>query len=268
MGQTSTRLAAVLIAAGVFAAGCGDDKTTDAGGATTTAKTGAPLTVCSDIPYEPMEFEDAKAPSGFTGFDIDLAQAFADGASRKLVVKVTPFDGIFAALNAKQCDAIVSSVTITDERKKNVAFTEPYFDSDQSLMVRKADKDTYKTVADLAGKKFGVQSGTTGETYANDHKPAGSTIVALPGAADLFAKLESKEIDAVLQDLPINGYRATKNDQVVVNEKIKTGEQYGMAVRTDDAATLKLLNDGLAKAKSDGLYEKTYVKYFGSKPGS
>ena len=61
MGQTSTRLAAVLIAAGVFAAGCGDDKTTDAGGATTTAKTGAPLTVCSDIPYEPMEFEDAKA---------------------------------------------------------------------------------------------------------------------------------------------------------------------------------------------------------------
>ena len=79
-----------------------------------------------------MEFEatEEKTPSGYTGFDIDLVQAIADEADKTLEVKVTPFDGIFAAMDAGNCDAVVSSVTITDERKQNMDFSEPYFDSE------------------------------------------------------------------------------------------------------------------------------------------
>lgn len=261
------RLTAVVAVAGLALAACGDDKSDSSSGATTTAKSGT-LVVCSDIPYEPMEFEatTTKTPSGYTGFDIDLVQDIATKAKESLEVKVTPFDGIFAALNAGKCNAVVSSVTITADRKKNVDFTTPYFDSNQSLMVLKENAAKYKTLADLAGKTIGVQSGTTGEEYAKSHTPSGATITALPGSADLFAALDSGKIDAILQDYPINAYRATQKDNVVITEKIKTDEQYGMAVKKGDAATLKLLNDGIATAKSDGTYDSLYQKYFGEKP--
>ena len=260
-------MAAVAVAA-VALAGCGDDKASS----TTTAKSGSgsggSLVVCSDIPYEPMEFEATKTstPSGYTGFDIDLAQQIASDNGKTLEVKVTPFDGIFAALNAGSCDVIASSVTITDDRKKNVDFSTPYFDSNQSLMVLKTNAGTFETLADLKGKNIGVQSGTTGEEYVKKNTPAGATVTALPGAADLFAALKSGSIDAIVQDYPINAYRATQDDSVTITDKIKTDEQYGMAVKKGNAATLKVIDDGIAKAKSDGTYDKLYEKYFGEKP--
>lgn len=270
-------LAAVTVAAlGLTLAACGGDDesstTTAKGGSSTTEKTaggsGKALVVCSDIPYEPMEMEatKTKTPSGFTGFDIDLVQAIAEKAGRTLEVKVTPFDGIFAAMDAGTCDAVVSSVTITDERKANMDFTEPYFDSNQSLMVLKKNADKFKTLADLSGKNIGVQSGTTGEEFVKGNTPKGATITALPGAADLFAALEAGTIDAIVQDYPINAYRATQDKNVVITEKIKTEEKYGMAVKKGDKTILVLLNDGITAAKSDGTYANLYEKYFGEKP--
>ena len=262
--------AVVAVAAlGLVAAACGNDD--DSSSSTTAAGGGSDsktLTICSDIPYEPMEMEATgeKTPSGYTGFDIDLVQAIADGASRKLVVKVTPFDGIFGAMDAGTCDAVVSSVTITDERKANMDFSTPYFDSNQSLMVLKENAEKFKTLDDLAGKNIGVQSGTTGEEFVNGNKPDGATVTALPGAADLFAALTAKTIDAIVQAYPINAYRATQDKNVVITQKIKTEEQYGMAVKKGDSATLDLLDKGLEKAKSDGTYDELYEKYFGEKP--
>jgi len=264
MIRRTVQFTALAAVAALALAGCGDDSDASSSGSTD----GDPLVVCSDIPYEPMEFEatEEKTPSGYTGFDIDLVQEIADNAGRTLEVKVTPFDGIFAAMDAGNCDAVVSSVTITDERKQNMDFSEPYFDSNQSLMVLKENEATYKTLADLAGKNIGVQSGTTGEEYTTNNTPEGATITALPGSADLFAALEAGSIDAIVQDYPINAYRATQNDNVVITEKIVTDEQYGMAVAKGNTETLALLNDGLATAKSDGTYDTLYEKYFGEKP--
>ncbi len=269
MLRRTLRITALVAIAALALAACGDDKSDSSSGSTTTAKSGA-LVICSDIPYEPMEMEatDTKTPSGYTGFDIDLVQEIATKAGKSLEVKVTPFDGIFAAMDAGKCNAVVSSVTITDERKKNMDFSEPYFDSNQSLMVLKTNADKFKTLDDLAGKTIGVQSGTTGEEYAKDHTPSGATIKALPGASDLFAALDAGSIDAILQDYPINAYRATKRDNVVITQKIKTGEQYGMAVKKGDADTLKLLDDGIAAAKANGTYDTLYEKYFGEKPSA
>lgn len=268
MVSISVRLGAAALVAGVALTGCGSDDKSDSGTSAPATKT--PFKVCSDIPYEPMEFGDGGAgtPSGYTGFDIDLVQKIADDAGRKLEVSVTPFDGIFGAMNSKKCDAVVSSVTITEERKKQMEFSTPYFDSNQSLMVNKADADTYKTLADLAGKNIGVQTGTTGEEYTNKNLPAGAQVTSLADAAALFAALGSGKIDAIVQDFPINAYRATTNDSVVVNEEIKTDEHYGIAVRQGDTETLQLINDGLAKAKSNGTYDTIFEKYFGKKPGA
>ncbi|MFZ4518130.1 MAG: transporter substrate-binding domain-containing protein [Microthrixaceae bacterium] len=270
MSRRLLAVPALVLASALCLAACGDSDsdskstTTEAGSAS-----GGKLVICSDIPYEPMEFEATaeKTPSGYTGFDIDLVQAIADKADTTLEVKVTPFDGIFAAMDAGTCDAVVSSVTITDERKGNMNFTEPYFDSDQSILVLKSNASKFTSLDSLAGKKIGVQSGTTGEEFVKSNTPAGATITALPGAADLFAALEAGTIDAVIQDYPINAYRATKNDNVKVTARIPTDEKYGMATpKKDGAATLELLDKGLSEAKADGTYSQLYEKYFGEKP--
>jgi polar amino acid transport system substrate-binding protein len=260
----------LILTAGMVLAACGDSDDESGSGSDTSGEASSDtLTICSDIPYEPMEFEadpPDSTPSGYTGFDIDLVQSIADGADRTLEVKVTPFDGIFAAMDAGNCDAVVSSVTITPEREENMDFTEPYFDSDQSILVLKENESTITSLDDLAGKKIGVQSGTTGEEFVNGNTPEGATVTALPGAADLFAALEAGTIDAVVQDYPINAYRATQNDNVVVTARITTDETYGMAVATGDTETLTLLDDGLATAKDDGTYAELYKKYFGEEP--
>lgn len=217
--------------------------------------------VCSDIPYEPFEFEGA-GPRGlkYTGFDIELLDAIAEGADATLDVTDSDFDTIFASVNAGKCDIVASAVTITDERKENSLFSDPYFDADQSLLVPK-DSDV-KELGDLAGETIGVQTGTTGESYAKDNTPDGATVKSFPDAAALFAAINSGQIAAVLQDLPVNSDRATKDDGVKVVSTIPTGEQYGFAVAKENTAVQKVLNEGLATVKDDGTYDDLFTKYF------
>jgi len=122
----------------------------------------------------------------------------------------------------------------------------------------------------LAGKTIGVQTGTTGETYAKAHKPKGATIKSFADTDGLFGALESGDIQAILQDLPVNAGRATKDKSVSVVETYKTDEQYGMAVAKDNTKLQKELNTALADVKKDGTYDKLYAKYFpkdGADPG-
>lgn len=217
--------------------------------------------VCSDIPYEPFEFEGA-GPRGlkYTGFDIELLDAIAKSSNATLDIADSDFDTIFASVNAGKCDIVASAVTITDERKQNSLFSDPYFDADQSLLVAK--DSTVKKLEDLAGETIGVQTGTTGESYAQENTPDGATIKSFPDAAALFAALNAGQIAAVLQDLPVNSDRATKDEGVKVVSTIPTGEQYGFALAKDNTAVQKVLNTGLSTAKDDGTYDKLFTKYF------
>jgi len=215
-----------------------------------------------------MEATTEKTPSGYTGFDIDLVQAIADSNKKSLEVKVTPFDGIFAAMDAGTCDVVASSVSITDDRKKNMDFTEAYFDAEQSILTTKANASKFTSMESLKNQTIGVQSGTTGEEYVNANKPSGATVQAMPGAADLFAALEAGSIAAIVQDYPINAYRAVQDKNFVVTAKIPTDEAYGMAVKKGNTETLSMLDKGITAAKSDGTYDKLYEKYFGEKPSN
>jgi polar amino acid transport system substrate-binding protein len=223
------------------------------------------LTVCSDIPYPPFEYTDKSAGGEqLTGFDIELVRALASRLGLRADFKTTPFDAIIPSLAAGNCDMVASATTITDERRQKVAFTQPYFDADQSLLVRAADKDRYPQLSDLAGKTIGVQSGTTGETYAKANTPAGATIKDFPGADDLFNALSSGDIDAVLQDFPVNKHRALKApDAFAVTATFKTGEQYGFAVAKDNPSLVAGLDAALADARASGDYTRIYATFFG-----
>lgn len=276
----SLRLGGSLFAAAALVVGlaaCGDDSDGDAGGdaTTTTAADGGggqaaadvdlvndgQLTVCSDTPYEPFEFE---GPDGEqTGYDIDLLRAIAGDAGLDLEVLDLPFDGILGSVAAGDCDVVASAVTITEERAEQVDFTEPYFDADQSLLVRAADEATYATLDSLAGQRIGVQAGTTGQTYAEENGPDGAEVVSFEDADGLFGALTSGDIAAVLQDFPVNAYRATRDDAFVVTETFPTGEQYGFAVAKGNESVLTFLNDGLATLREDGRFDEIFATYFG-----
>lgn len=217
------------------------------------------LTVCSDMPYEPFEFEEGGETKGF---DYEVVEAMGEQLGVKVEFRTTPFDGIIAALAAGECDMIASAMTITDERAKQVDFTEPYFDADQSLLIRAEDKGKYKTLEDLENATIGVQSGTTGETYANENTPAGAKVRAFQTGDEMFAPLVAKTLDAALQDFPVNAYRASQGDEFVVTETFPTGEQYGFAVKKG-SPLVGALDEALGAIRKDGTYDGIFTTWFG-----
>jgi polar amino acid transport system substrate-binding protein len=266
----TTRLLASLAALSFVVASCGGSSSSS--DTTAAASTGTQelkftpiaegkLTVCSDAPYEPFEFQNEDKT--WTGFDMDIMTAIAQRYGLALEVTVQPFDGIWLAPKAGTCDVVASSLTITEERATNAAFSEGYFDSFQSLLVRTADKDTLNSLASLSGKTVAVQTGTTGEEYAKTNAPD-AKIQSFDDAAAMFLALESKQVDAVLQDFPINAFRAIKMGTSVVSIKFDTeSEKYGFAASQDNTELVKAINESLAEFRTNGVYDGIYKKYFG-----
>lgn len=217
------------------------------------------LTVCSDVPYAPFEFEEN---GEYTGFDMDLMNEIAKGMDLELAIKDVGFDGLQsgASLAAGQCDIVASAMSITEDRQKNLAFSDPYYDSQQSLMVPK-DSDI-KSIEDLEGKTVGVQQGTTGEDYTRENVPESTEVKAYPSDAELFPALQSGGVDAVLQDLPVNILHTDEGAFTIV-EEYATDEQYGFAMKKEGSEDLAdAVNEQLAELKDNNTYEDIYTKYF------
>lgn len=245
----------VLLVLGLAACGGGD------GGGEFGLINEGQLTVCSEIPYPPFEMEGEGGE--FTGFDIDLITAIAEELDLEANVVNTGFDGIQSgsAMAAGTCDIAASAMTITEEREENLDFSEPYFRSDQSLLV-KADSDI-TTLADLAGMRIGVQSETTGAAYAEENAPDDATITEFPSGADAILALQGGQVDAVLQDLGPNADAASKDDSVVVIETYPTEENYGFAVEEEGKEDLlEAVNEALQTLRNSGTYDEIYGRYF------
>lgn len=144
----------------------------------------------------------------------------------------------------------------SDDDSKPAESTAPGNDSNAN-----GGETAIKSLDDLAGKTIGVQAGTTGETYANEHKPEGATVKSFEDTTGLFGALESGDIDAILQDLPVNAGRVAEDDSVAVVETYETGEEYGFAVAKGSDLTEKL-NTTLQAVHDDGTYDLLYAKYF------
>ncbi|HUW03396.1 MAG TPA: basic amino acid ABC transporter substrate-binding protein [Acidimicrobiales bacterium] len=270
MSSSLRRILALLMASALMFAACGDsdsDASTDDGsgdpepsGEVELVSAGT-LSVCSDTPYEPFEFEGDDGEQ--TGYDIDLLRAIADENSLDLEVIDLPFDGILGSLAAGDCDVVASALSITDERKQQVDFSGPYFDADQSLLIRSDDEGTITALDDVTGT-IGVQSGTTGADYAEENAPEGAEVKSFEDADGLFGALTSGDIDAILQDFPVNAFRATQDDSFVVTEKFPTPEQYGFAVKKDNPTVLALVDDGLETIRANGTFDTIFQTYFGA----
>lgn len=219
------------------------------------------LTVCSEIPYPPFEFE--AEDGSFTGFDIDLITAIAEEIGLEADVVNTSFEGIQsgAALGARQCDVAASAMTITEEREENLDFSDPYFEAEQSLLTT-TDSDI-TALAEMEEGIIAVQAETTGAAYANENAPEGVEITDFTSGADAITALQSGQVDAVLQDLGPNADAVSKDDTLAVVETYPTDESYGFAVAEEgNDALLEAINGALASLREDGTYDEIYTEYF------
>lgn len=249
-------------------AACGSDDGGDAGdGGTGTADAAelelvseGTLTVCSDVPYPPFEDFDESSPSGYTGFDIDIVQSIADGLGLELAVKDSSFDALQSglALNAGECDIAASAMTITEQRAENLAFSDGYYESKQSLLVP-TDSDI-ASIDDLEGKRVGVQQGTTGEAYTEENAE-GAEIISFPSDAEMYQAVQAGQVDALLQDLPVNLVHTAGGDFEIV-EEYSTDETYGLAMEKGNDALVEAVNEQLAELRDSGKYDELYDKYF------
>lgn len=234
----------------------------DAGAADLTLVSDGNLTVCTEAPYAPFEVEDPESESGFGGFDIDVVNEVATRLGLTLSVVNTGFDALTSgtAMAANTCDMAISAMTITPEREANIDFSDSYYIAAQSLMV--PGDSAIAALADVDGR-LGVQSGTTGEAYANENAPDTAEIVAFDAGADLFVALAASDIVGILQDLPVNVERAQADDSLSVVETYETDEVYGIAFeKGSNPDLLAAVNNALTEMRDDGTYDTLYSSYF------
>ena len=236
--------------------GCGQNAAT-----TTPPAKAKAIRVGSETTYMPFEFQDEKSKE-YTGFDIELMKAIGKQMGTEIQFTSMNFDGLIPALEAGNVDVLISALTITPERATKVTFSDPYYKSGLSILVR-ADEKNIKGLKDLEGKKIGVQIGTSGADEAK--KIPGAIIREFNTVDQHNMELKAKGVDAVINDLPVHEYYITKNgaaDAKIVGDVLNS-EDFGIAITKKDPELAKKINKALAELKANGEYEKIYVKWFG-----
>lgn len=222
--------------------------------------------VGTDAAYAPFESQNNKGE--IVGFDIDLVNAVAKKAGIEVKFVNTPWEGIFNALSQGDRDLLVSSITITPERKTTMDFSDPYFDANQLIAVPIDSK--VARLEDLKTLKVGVQTGTTGEEAISKLQGKNSPNIKRFESTPLALKeLEGGGVQAVVADNGVVVNYVINNASSrfkTVGDVAFVPEHYGIAVKKGNAELLAKLNKGLADIKADGTYDQIYLKYMGQSP--
>ncbi len=220
------------------------------------------LIVCTDAPYAPFGYEDGSG--NWAGFDMDLMAAIALRYGLALDVVVQAADGIWLAPAAGTCDVAAAAITISADKEENAAFSDPYFDANQSLLVRTGDAETLIDLESVAGKKIGVLTGSDGETYARENAGS-STIQSFEDTAAMYRALESGNVDGVLHDYAINAnHAAREGSKSAVSATLPTDIHLGFAAARDNVPLLDAINESLNIFRATGVYDEIFARYFGS----
>ncbi|MBB5374137.1 ABC transporter substrate-binding protein [Acidocella aromatica] len=222
-----------------------------------------------DATYPPFE---SLSPSGdFQGFDIDLGKAICAQLKVKCVFVSQGFDGIIPALQARKFDAILSSMTVTPERAKQINFSSEMYNEPTSLIEKKG-AGLQPTAESLKGKTVGVEAGTIQETYAKTYwQPQGVNVVSYPGQDQVYADLLSGRLDASLQDSVEASYGFLKTPKgadyafggnVTYDPKDVLGSYIAIGVRKDEPELLKKIDEAIAAIHANGTYKKIEAQYF------
>lgn len=245
-------------------AACGDkpaDSTaTDASTPSTEMKT---YLVGMEASFPPFELVDESGK--IVGFDVDLMTAISDKAGFKVAFRNLPWEGIFTALEQGDVDILMSGITITEERKQSIDFSESYFDTSNQIAV-KGDA-TIASYADLKNKKVGVQTGSTGDEIAQMVLGKGNNnIKRFDSVTVAIKELVAGGVDAVVADDAIIANYIKNNDTAglrLVKDNTAESASMGIALKKDkNPALLAQINEALAALKADGSYDAIKARYF------
>jgi len=259
----------VISAAAIAAAGCGGggsnssdtttQPTTSSGiTAPSNIKSAGKIVFCTDITYPPEEFYQGTKP---VGSDIDIGTGLAKLMGVKAQFDNTGFDAIIAALLAKKCDAIISGMNDTAERRKQVAFVD-YINVGQSFMIQKGNPKNITDVASLAGKSASVEVGTTNKDYLDQQSQklqsqgkAGIKVVTFPKDTDAANALKTGRVDSYFGDSPVVAYYLSKDPSsfdVAKHPEVVNPIPVGIALRKDETELKAALQKAVDALYADG----------------
>ncbi|HEX7975300.1 MAG TPA: basic amino acid ABC transporter substrate-binding protein [Anaerolineales bacterium] len=264
MKRLSPYIWMALVVAGLVLSACGGGATpvaTQAPAAATQAVTAAPavkVRVATDATWPPFEIVN-ESTKQIEGFDIDLFRGIAQKANLDVEFINVAFDPLLAGIGTCQYDAAISAMTITDDRKKSMLFSDPYFEAGQVVSVQAANT-AVKSKDDLSGKKVGAQIGTTGAIEAA--KINGAVVKTYDDVGLAFQDLINGQIDAVIADNPLAlGYVGKNPAKIKTVGTVFTEEMYGIAICKDKTDLQAKINQGLAAVKSAGLIDELTKKW-------
>jgi|SRR5690625_896099 len=221
-------------------------------------------TVATDNAYVPFEYLDEESGE-LVGFDIDLITALAKEAGIEIEIETLEFSGIVAGLGTGKFDIGIAGMTITEDRKENIDFTQPYYEAGLILAVTEEMEDEIQSIDDVDGKVVATRQGSTSQEYLEENTDA--TPEAFPEIVEAYQNVLAGRSDAVLYDLPNVLYYSEKEvggELRTVGEKL-TGEDYGIGFPKGSELRDKI-DDALTTLKENGTYDDIYEKWFGERP--
>ena len=252
--------------------GCGSGTTTEkkegnaapAAKATTldAIKSKGKLVVGTSADYAPYEFHtQVNGKDQIVGFDIEIAKQFAKDLGVELEIKDMAFDGLLVALQADKVDMVFAGMTPTEERKKNVDFSDIYFTATHRFMLRSGEEAGISKMEDLKGKKIGVQKGSIQEGIAQTNFEAGN-IKSLDKVPDLVLDLKNKKIDAVLVESTVADLTVQKNQGIAIASGLEVQDPDGgcaIAMKKGSTELQTEINKTLKKLKDEDKVKQFFV---------
>lgn len=258
-------VAAAAMVLSMAACGSADSSSSDAKDGSAAAETtkssdSDTLVMATNATFPPYEYVDGE---DYKGIDIEIAQAIADAMGKKLEVDDIDFDSIIPAITTGKADMSLAGMTVTDERKQNVDFSDTYATGVQVIIVPEDSDITGPD--DLADKMIGVQQGTTGYIYCSDTPENGGFgedhVTAYPNGASAIQALQTGKVDAVVIDNePAKAFVAENPGLKILDTEYVT-EDYAIAVKKGNTELLDQINETLAKLKADGTLQSIIDKY-------
>ena len=257
-----TSLLMLSLTAGALLSGCGNNDSAPAAQSPAAPAMPTKIVIGLDDNFPPMGFRNEK--NELVGFDISMAQEASRRMGIEAEFKPIDWSAKEAELNGKRVDMLWNGLTITEERKKNIAFTSPYMENHQIIVVPKSA--TIKTKAELADKVVGIQDGSSA-IDAVQRDPIATSLKELKKFGDnvtALMDLSTGRLDAVVLDEVVGRYYTAKrpDDYAVLEDNFGT-EEYGVGLRKDDSALLAGLQKALDEMKADGSAARISTEWFG-----
>jgi polar amino acid transport system substrate-binding protein len=225
------------------------------------AASAADINVATDVGNVPFEFQDGTGK--VVGFEVDLMTAIAKKLNKSVSFTEMPFNSLFAAVQSGRADVAIGSITITPKRLESVSITQPFFDADQCLTVRKSSG--VKDLNGLAGKQVAVVTGTTGEMWVtqNSVKYKFGGVNRYDDNATPMLDIATGRIAGLVHDCPIDAYYIKNKPQYTIATTIPTNEQFGMMMRKGNPM-LQEIDGVITTLKQNGELAQMYKKWFGT----